>query len=109
MLKFESFLINSCFLESFLFIFVPYEKTNKTMRKNMTKRSYYNTGILIALNKKHGYSIDYIRKSLRNDRTGIIPDVLKKEYKALEKEAVELQKESQQKLEHKANNLNNKS
>lgn len=75
----------------------------------MTKRNNYNTGILIALNKKHGYSIDYIRKSLRNDRTGIIPDVLKKEYKALENEAKELEKETQAKLEEKANNLNRKS
>lgn len=71
----------------------------------MTKRNNYNTGILIALHKKHGYSVDYIRKSLRNDRTGIIPDILKKEYKALEQTANAIEQEAQKNLEEKANNL----
>ncbi len=77
------------------------------MRKSMTKRNNYNAGILIALNKKHGYSVDYIRKSLRGERSGVVPDVLKKEYKALENQAKELERETQAALEQKANNLKN--
>lgn len=75
------------------------------MDKNITKRKNYNTGILIALKKKYGYSIDFIRKSLRGDRVGVMPDTLKKEYKALEKAAEELEIQKQVTLENKANNL----
>lgn len=76
------------------------------MDKTKQKRKNYNTGILIVLSEKFGYSEDYIRKSLRGDRTGIMPDKIKKEYKILEKEAKDLDKESQRKLQEKANNLN---
>lgn len=54
------------------------------MSKPTKKRTIYNTDILTSLEKRYGYSIDYIRKSLRGDRVGEMPDVLKKEYKAME-------------------------
>ncbi len=75
----------------------PVQKTIKAMDKSITKKIYYNTGILNVLQKKYGYSIDYIRKSLRGDRVGVMPDEIKKEYKALEAAA-------QKAIEDKANN-----
>ena len=57
------------------------------MSKPTKKRNNYNEDILIALNEKYGYSIDYIRKSLRGDRKGEMPDILKKEYNLLDREA----------------------
>ncbi|GGB82655.1 hypothetical protein GCM10007424_23360 [Flavobacterium suaedae] len=63
-------------------------KTSKPTKK----RNNYNEDILNSLAKKFGYSVDYIRKCLRDDRKGIMPDVIKKEYKYLEniaKKAVE--------------------
>ena len=44
----------------------------------------YNTEILKALSKKYGYSTDYIRKCLRKDRNGIMPDKIRKDYKTIE-------------------------
>ena len=76
------------------------------MDKTKQKRKTYNTGILNVLSEKFGYTEDYIRKSLRGDRTGIMPDKLKKEYKILEKDANALEKESKKNLQEKANNLN---
>lgn len=58
------------------------------MDKTTQKKSSYNTVILNVVAKKYGYSIDYIRKCLRGDRTGLMPDELSKEYKSLEKEAL---------------------
>ncbi len=75
------------------------------MNKAKQKRENYNTDILIVLQNKYGYSLDYIRKSLRGDRVGFVPDQLKKEYKALEAEALKLEKESQEKLQTLANNI----
>lgn len=57
------------------------------MDKTTKKRNNYNTEILNVLVDRYGYSIDFIRKSLRGDRVGEMPDVLKKEYKILESEA----------------------
>ncbi|MCT3673608.1 hypothetical protein HZQ94_10460 [Elizabethkingia anophelis] len=67
------------------------------MDKPTKKRNNYNEGILIVLKEKYGYSIDYIRKSLRGDRVGEMPDLIKKDYSALEKEATKAIKE---KAEH---------
>lgn len=53
------------------------------MNKSIKKRQNYNEDILLLLQKKFGYSIDYIRKALRGDRMGIMPDIIKKEYKVL--------------------------
>ena len=44
----------------------------------------YNEDFLTAIHDKYGVSIDYIRKSIRGDRTGIMPDKIKAEYKSLE-------------------------
>ncbi len=60
------------------------QKTNKTMNKPTTKRINFNEDILNLLRDRYGYSIDYIRKSLRGDRVGVMPDRLIKEYKKLE-------------------------
>jgi hypothetical protein len=57
------------------------------MDKTTKKRKNYNTEILNVLASRYGYTIDFIRKSLRGDRVGEMPDVLKKEYKILESEA----------------------
>lgn len=54
------------------------------MSKPTKTKQNYNEDILIILNKKYGYSADYIRKCLRGDRTGIMPDEVVKDYKALE-------------------------
>lgn len=54
------------------------------MSKPTTKRMNFNKDILNKLKSKYGYSIDYIRKCLRKDREGIMPDKLIKEYKRLE-------------------------
>ncbi|MCP2028729.1 hypothetical protein L1276_003900 [Flavobacterium sp. HSC-32F16] len=42
--------------------------------------------MLKIIKEKHGYSYDYIRKSIRGDRTGIICDMIKAEYKRLDNE-----------------------
>lgn len=55
-------------------------ETNKPTKK----RNNYNEDILNSLAKKYGYSVDYIRKCLRNDRKGIMPDNVKKDYKDLD-------------------------
>lgn len=61
------------------------QKTKKIMNKRTKKRNKYNEDILVFIHNKYGYSIDYIRKSLRGDRVGEMPDIIIKEYKALEK------------------------
>lgn len=55
------------------------------MDKETKKRNMYNEDFLNAITEKYGVSIDYIRKSIRGDRNGIMPDRIKAEYKALEK------------------------
>lgn len=57
------------------------------MSKPTKKRNIYNTDILSILETRYGYSVDYIRKALRGDRVGEMPDTLIKEYKALESAA----------------------
>ncbi|UFK27484.1 hypothetical protein [Elizabethkingia phage TCUEAP3] len=69
------------------------------MDKRTKKRKNYNTEILNVLTSRYGYSVDFIRKSLRGDRVGEMPDVLKKEYKILENEANEA-------IKNKAESLN---
>lgn len=65
----------------------------------MKKRVNLNDEILETLEKRYGYSLDYIRKSLRGDRTGIMPRQLIKEYDEMELAAKTAIKE-------KANQLN---
>lgn len=73
------------------------------MDKTTQKRKKYNEDILLVLQNKFGYSIDYIRKSLRGDRVGYMPDEIKKEYKSLEQTANELEADKKRKLQEKAN------
>ena len=75
------------------------------MDKTKQNRQIYITEILIVLKNKYGYSIDYIRKSLRGDRVGFVPDQLRKEYKSLASEAEKIEKESHEKLQNLANNI----
>ena len=56
------------------------------MTKETKKKTFYNEEFLDALKEKFGFSLDYIRKCLRGDRVGIMPDQIKAEYKALENE-----------------------
>lgn len=76
------------------------------MVKSTENHKRYNTEILNALKDKYGYTHDYIRKSLRGDRVGFVPDKLKKEYGILEKKALELKEQSKNTLQETANNIN---
>lgn len=68
----------------FTIMFVLYKIQDMENSKPTKKRTNYNEDILNALMKKYGYSVDYIRKSLRGDRTGIMPDQIKKDYSQME-------------------------
>lgn len=57
------------------------------MCKPTKKRNNYNEDILDALEVMYGYSVDYIRKSLRGDRTGVMPDKIKVSYSKMESAA----------------------
>ena len=57
------------------------------MNKPTNKKQNYNDDILKILEDKYGYSVDYIRKCLRKDRTGIMPDEIIKDYRILDKAA----------------------
>lgn len=50
---------------------------NKSKQKS---KPFYDPDVLNKLHELYGYSKDYIRKSIRGDRTGIIPERLKKQY-----------------------------
>jgi hypothetical protein len=76
------------------------------MCKPTKKRINYNEDIMSALNIKYGYSIDYIRKSIRGDREGVMPDQLKKEYQKLVAADKILKTDAKKKLQDQANNLN---
>ncbi|RQO37920.1 hypothetical protein DBR39_13610 [Chryseobacterium sp. KBW03] len=54
------------------------------MDKPTKKRIKYNEDILNVLRSRYGYTFDFIRKSLRGDRVGEMPDQLIKEYKELD-------------------------
>ncbi len=54
------------------------------MDKNKTNRNKYNHLVVNKLADKHNISKSYVRKSLKGDRTGILPDLIIKEYKELE-------------------------
>jgi len=57
------------------------------MDKNKKTKPSYNQDVLKIMKARHGYSYDYIRKSIRGDRVGIICDMLKAEYQKLNNEA----------------------
>lgn len=75
------------------------------MNKPTKKRINFNEDVLDILKSKYGYSLDYIRKSLRGDRTGIMPDNLIKEYKKLVALDKLIKDKAKQELLDKANNL----
>ena len=56
------------------------------MEQKQKKRKVYNQDILEHLQARYGFSLDYIRKSLRGDRTGILPEKIVVEYADLEAE-----------------------
>jgi hypothetical protein len=68
------------------------------MDKPTKKNKKYNAVILNVLQEKYGFGIDYIRKALRGDRVGEMPDVLKKEYEALDNAAKTAIKENSNSL-----------
>lgn len=53
----------------------------------MKTKPSYNQDVLKIIKNRHGYSYDYIRKSIRGDRVGIISDILKAEYQKLNNES----------------------
>ncbi|MFB9078947.1 hypothetical protein ACFFLS_10395 [Flavobacterium procerum] len=53
----------------------------------MKAKQKYNQDVLTILKEKYGFSFDYIRKAIRGDRTGIIPDKMKDEYEKLTDQA----------------------
>ena len=57
------------------------------MDKNIKTKPSYNQDVLKIMKARHGYSFDYIRKSIRGDRVGIICDMLKAEYHKLNNES----------------------
>ena len=57
------------------------------MTENLKIRRIYNQDILVVIKERYGFSLDYIRKSLRGDRTGLLPEKIIKEYDDLEYES----------------------
>ncbi len=57
--------------------------TKAMIDKSKQKRNNYNTSVIDKLEKTYGYSKTYIRWCIDGTRTGIMPDVIKKEYKSL--------------------------
>ncbi|MBF4518662.1 hypothetical protein IRZ71_20090 [Flavobacterium sp. ANB] len=70
------------------------------MDKNIKSKPSYNQDVLKIIKERHGYSYDYIRKSIRGDRVGIICDIIKSEYNRLNNEYKKL-------LENQTNRLKN--
>ncbi|KAF2333335.1 hypothetical protein [Flavobacterium nitrogenifigens] len=58
------------------------------MGKNIKSKPSYNQDVLKIIKDRYGYSYDYIRKSIRGDRVGIICDMLKTEYHKLNNESI---------------------
>ncbi|WP_286767194.1 MULTISPECIES: hypothetical protein [Sphingobacterium] len=55
------------------------------MNKTKKKPDNYNTDILTELKAKYGFTISYIQKSIRGERTGKIPTQIQLEYKQLDR------------------------
>ncbi len=75
------------FIRNYNYYICHVQNTNTIMDKLTKKKNFYNHDILEVIKERYGYKIDYIRKSLRGDRVGTIPDRIIKEYKILEQEA----------------------
>ncbi len=57
------------------------------MEDTLKIRRIYNQDILLVIKERYGFSLDYIRKSLRGDRIGLLPEKIMKEYDDLEYES----------------------
>ncbi len=57
------------------------------MEEKVKVRRIYNPDILLLLKERYGFSLDYIRKSLRLERTGLMPAKIIQEYDSLEYES----------------------
>lgn len=57
------------------------------MNEGKQKKKLYNQEAISVLKEKYGFKENYIAKSIRGDRTGIIPSQIKKEYEQLENAA----------------------
>ncbi|MGN7811910.1 hypothetical protein [Flavobacterium sp. 22076] len=75
------------------------------MDKNIKSQPSYNQEVLKIIKEKHGYSYDYIRKSIRGDRTGIICDIIKAEYKRLDNEYKIVRENQAKRLRDEQNKL----
>ncbi|ABQ04858.1 hypothetical protein [Flavobacterium johnsoniae] len=75
------------------------------MDKNIKSQPSYNQEVLKIIKEKHGYSYDYIRKSIRGDRTGIICDIIKAEYKRLDNEYKIVRESQAKRLRDEQNKL----
>ncbi len=75
------------------------------MDKNIKSQPGYNQEVLKIIKEKHGYSYDYIRKSIRGDRTGIICDIIKAEYKRLDNEYKIVRESQAKRLREEQNKL----
>ena len=73
------------------------------MSKNIKSKPSYNQDVLKIIKEKHGYSYDYIRKSIRGDRVGIICDLIKTEYKRLDNEYKIVRESQANRLKKKIN------
>ncbi|KGO89767.1 hypothetical protein [Flavobacterium suncheonense] len=57
------------------------------MSKPKQKKAIYNDDIIKGLIQKYGFKRDYILKSIRGERTGTYPLIIKEEYHKLDREA----------------------
>ncbi len=57
------------------------------MEEKTKVRRIYNPDILSLLKERYGFSLDYLRKSLRNERKGLMPTKIIEEYESLEFES----------------------
>ncbi|HIB37603.1 MAG TPA: hypothetical protein EYO36_08595 [Mesonia sp.] len=53
------------------------------MNKSNQKRKSYNTSVLNKVAEKYGVTATYVRASIRGDKKGVMPDLLKKDYKSM--------------------------
>jgi len=64
-------------------LFIIQEQIKLMNKATEKKRNSFDTRIVNVIAKKHGYSSRYIKQILTNDRSPIISDQIKKEYKVL--------------------------
>ena len=55
------------------------------MNKTNKKTSGFDTKLIQLLENRHGVTKDYIRKSIKGERNGVIPLRIAEEYKILKK------------------------